>query len=169
LRWFSPLFWAGVAAAYALVLGVCVALALYLAPGPVDAQFVMPAQSTPPCPLQPTGAARCVTIAECFDAVNVVGGVASARKVACADPHVWETFAQADLPDGLDTATHSRIKQNAEVREVCSQANVRRLNPETWQVEVLPPTRDQVDSGDRTYRCLAGRPPARFTSSRFGH
>jgi hypothetical protein len=109
-----------------------------------------------------------VTTAECFDRVTVSGGVARAPAVACTEPHLWEAFATAQLPEGLDTASHTAIKQNAEVRQVCSTANARLLNTEqAWQVEVLPPTREQVRAGDRTYRCLAGRPPTRLTASRF--
>jgi hypothetical protein len=109
-----------------------------------------------------------VNTAECFNGVTVRGGVAQAPTVACTEPHVWEVFATAKLPEGLDTASHSTVKQNAQVRQVCSTANARVLNTEqNWQVEVLPPTRDQVRAGDRTYRCLAGRPPTKLRDSRF--
>jgi hypothetical protein len=146
-----------------------IAAVLYLSPGEPTATFMAPpGPSKPPCPLTPPGTARCVTTAECFDRVTVTGGVARASAVACAEPHVWEAFATAQLPDGLDTASHTAIKQNAQVRQVCSTANARLLNTEqAWQVEVLPPTREQVKAGERTYRCLAGRPPTKLTQSRF--
>jgi hypothetical protein len=146
-----------------------VAAALFLIPPKPTVTFVAPpVPSKPPCPLTPTGTARCVTTAECFDRVTVSGGVARASSVACSEPHLWEAFATATLPDGLDTASHQTIKQNTQVRQVCSTANARLLNTEqAWQVEVLPPTREQVRAGDRTYRCLAGRPPTKFTQSRF--
>jgi hypothetical protein len=159
--------WAGIAAVYVAVLCAAVAGALFLRPDPPTTTFVAP-PSKPACPLAPAGTAQCVTTAECFDRVTVNGGVASAASVACTEPHVWEAFATARLPDGLDTASHATIKQNAQVRQVCSAANARLLNTEqAWQVEVLPPTRDQVRAGDRTYRCLAGRPPTKLTESRF--
>jgi hypothetical protein len=152
----------------AIVLGA-MALALYLLPDRPTARFVdATASSSPSCPLTPAGTARCVTVAECFDRVRVSGGVASAQKLACTEPHLWEAFAQAQLPAGLDSAGHAAIKQNTEVRQVCSVANAKLLNAESpWQVEVLPPSRDQLRAGDRTYRCLAGRPPTKYTQSRF--
>jgi hypothetical protein len=161
--------WAGFAAVYVAVLCAAVAAALFLSPGKATTTFVAPpVPSKPPCPLTPTGTAQCVTTAECFDRVTVSGGVARAPSVACTEPHLWEAFATATLPDGLDTASHQAIKQNAVVRQVCSTANARSLNTEqAWQVEVLPPTREQVKAGDRTLRCLAGRPPTKLTQSRF--
>jgi hypothetical protein len=161
--------WAGFAAVYVAVFCAAIAAVLVLAPPQPTATFMAPpVPSKPPCPLTPAGAAQCVTAAECFDRVTVTGGVARAPSVACTEPHLWEAFATATLPDGLDTASHQAIKQNAQVRQVCSTANARSLNTEqAWQVEVLPPSREQVRAGDRTYRCLAGRPPTKLTQSRF--
>jgi hypothetical protein len=161
--------WAGFAAIYVAVLCAAVAVALYLRPAEARTTFVPPpVASSPACPLAPAGTAQCVRTAECFDRVTVTGGVARASTVACTEPHLWEAFATAQLPTGLDTASHTAIKQNAQVRQVCSTANARLLNTEqAWQVEVLPPSRDQVKAGDRTYRCLAGRPPTKLSQSRF--
>jgi tRNA A-37 threonylcarbamoyl transferase component Bud32 len=168
--WPPALLWSGAAAAFMLSVVAVVALALYLVPEPDPVRFVVraPASSSATCPLNPPGTARCVTVAECFDRLTVSGGQATAPKVACAEPHIWEVFAHGPLPDALDNAGYNTIKQNAQVRQVCSVANARLLNAESaWQVDVLPPTRDQVRAGDRTYRCLAGRPPSKFTKSRF--
>jgi hypothetical protein len=161
--------WGGFAAVYVAVFCAAIAAALFLRPDePTTTFMVPPAVSKPPCPLTPAGTAQCVATAECFDRVTVTGGVARAATVACTEPHLWEAFAIAQLPDGLDTASHSAVKQNALVRQVCSTANARSLNTEqAWQVEVLPPTREQVKAGDRTLRCLAGRPPTKLTQSRF--
>jgi serine/threonine protein kinase len=160
---------AGIAAGYVVALGALVVGAFYLQRSEPAATFMSaPVQSSPACPLAPAGAAQCVREAECFDRVTVQGGVARAPAVACVEPHVWEVFATASLPEGLDTASHSAIKQNAQVRQVCSTANARALNPQqNWQIEVLPPSRDQVRAGDRTYRCLAGTPPTKLRDSRF--
>jgi hypothetical protein len=167
--WRPVVVWSAVGVGFAAALAGVVGLALYLAPEPGTTRFVArPAASSAACPLTPSGTARCVTTAECFDQVTVNGGVARAPKVACAGPHLWEAFALASLPRGLDNANHTTIKRNPEVLQVCSAANARRLNAESpWQIEVLPPSREQVRAGDRTYRCLAGRPPAKLTTSRF--
>jgi tRNA A-37 threonylcarbamoyl transferase component Bud32 len=161
--------WGGFAAVYVAVFCAAIAAALFLRPDEPTTTFMAPPPpSKPACPLTPAGTAQCVTTAECFDRVTVSGGVAKATAVACTEPHLWEAFATAQLPDGLDTASHTTVKQNALVRQVCSTANARSLNTEqAWQVEVLPPTREQVKAGDRTVRCLAGRPPTKLTQSRF--
>ncbi|WP_239161026.1 serine/threonine-protein kinase [Virgisporangium ochraceum] len=160
---------AGIAAGYVVALAALVIGAFYLRSAEPTTTFVSePVQSTPACPLAPAGAAQCVREPECFDRVTVQSGVARAPAVACVEPHVWEVFATASLPQGLDTASHSAIKQNAEVRQVCSTANAKAINPQqNWQIEVLPPSRDQVRAGDRTYRCLAGNPPTKLRDSRF--
>jgi hypothetical protein len=160
---------AGIAASYLLALVAVVAAALYLGgTGPATTFVAAPVKSSPTCPLSPAGTAQCVQQPECFNGVTVQGGVARATAVACTEPHVWEVFATAPLPQGLDTASHTKIKQDQEVRQVCSTTNARALNTQqNWQVEVLPPTREQVRAGDRTYRCLAGTPPSKLRDSRF--
>jgi hypothetical protein len=135
---------------------------------PATTFVAAPVKSSPSCPLSPAGTAQCVQQPECFNGVTVQGGVARAPSVACTEPHVWEVFATAPLPPGLDTAPHSAVKQNSQVRQVCSATNARALNTQqNWQVEVLPPSRDQVRKGDRVYRCLAGNPPSKLRDSRF--
>ena len=56
------------------------------------------------------------------------------------------------------------MQSNTSVRGSCSTANAALLNLTAvgWRVEVLPPTRDAFDAGDRTFRCLAGPPGAVF-------
>jgi hypothetical protein len=161
---------AGIAAGYLIALAAVVTGVLYLGSAEPSTRFVAaPVQSSPACPLSPAGAAQCVEQPECFDGVTVRSGVVvRAPEVACTEPHLWEVFATARLPDGLDTASHNTIKQNAQVRQVCSAANAKSLDPrQSWQVEVLPPSRDQVRAGNRTYRCLAGTPPTKLRDTRF--
>jgi hypothetical protein len=160
---------AGIAAGYLLALAAVAAAGMRLGSADPATTFVAaPVKSSPTCPLSPAGTAQCVQQPECFNGVTVQGGVARAAAVACTEPHVWEVFATAPLPPGLDTASHATIKQNQQVRQVCSASNARALNTQqNWQVEVLPPSREQVRNGDRTYRCLAGTPPSKLRDSRF--
>ena len=160
---------AGIAAGYLLALAAVAAAGMRLGSTDPATTFVAaPVKSSPACPLAPAGTAQCVQQPECFNGVTVQGGVARAAAVACTEPHVWEVFATAPLPEGLDTASHAAIKQNQQVRQVCSATNARALNTQqNWQVEVLPPSREQVRNGDRTYRCLAGTPPSKLRDSRF--
>jgi hypothetical protein len=166
------LLMAGIAGCYLLALAAVVAGGLYLGSAAMPTTFVaVPVKSnspSPTCPLSPAGTAQCVRAPECFNGVTVQSGQARAPVVECTEPHLWEVFATASLPAGLDTASHNAIKQNAAVRQVCSATNAKALSTEqNWQVEVLPPTRDQIRAGNRTYRCLAGKPPSKFRDSRF--
>ncbi|WP_203988660.1 serine/threonine-protein kinase [Virgisporangium aurantiacum] len=163
------LLMAGIAAGYLLALAAVAVAGMRMGSADPATTFVAaPVKSSPTCPLSPAGTAQCVQQPECFNGVTVQGGVARAAAVACTEPHVWEVFATAPLPEGLDTASHTTIKQNQQVRQVCSATNARALNTQqNWQVEVLPPSREQVRNGDRTYRCLAGTPPSKLRDSRF--
>jgi serine/threonine protein kinase len=161
---------AGIAACYLIALAAVVAGGLRLGSttGPTTFVAAPVKSSAPACPLSPAGTAQCVRAPECCNGVTVRSGVAQAPAVACTEPHLWEVFATSALPEGLDTATHTTVKQNAVVRQVCSATNAKALNTEqNWQVEVLPPTREQVRAGNRTYRCLAGKPPTKLRDSRF--
>jgi serine/threonine protein kinase len=163
------LLMAGIAAGYLLALAAVAVAGMRMgAADPATTFVAAPVKSSPTCPLSPAGTAQCVQQPECFNGVTVQGGVARAAAVACTEPHVWEVFAIAPLPQGLDTASHATVKQNQQVRQVCSATNARALSTQqNWQVEVLPPSREQVRNGDRTYRCLAGTPPSKLRDSRF--
>jgi hypothetical protein len=165
----SVLVLAAVGAGFVAMLAAATALGFFLMPAAVESsRFVAGSPPAPACPLSPPGEARCVTTAECFERISIAGAVVTPRPVACTESHVWEAFALGQLPAGLDNAPYTKIRQHTDVARVCSSANASLFSTEqAWQVEVLPPTRDQLAAGDRTFRCVAGRPPVRFTDSRF--
>jgi hypothetical protein len=114
---------------------------------------------------------RCVTTAECYDALAVSGGVASAPKVACTSAHTWEAYGLVDLPNDVAGVDYQSVKSNVVVRKACNSGTLTLLdfNLATWQVDVLPPTAAAFASGERTVRCLAGPGSGQqSTGSKFG-
>ena len=102
---------------------------------------------------------RCPDGLECYDELSGSGDVPSADTVPCAGRHTWEVFALGDLPASADPAD---AESDAGVRALCNEGSFRVISlrlEQGWQFDVLPPSRKAFDSGDRTYRCLAGRGP----------
>jgi hypothetical protein len=95
----------------------------------------------------------------------ISAGSASARSLPCTRPHVWQTFAIAILPAGVQTFDQNTVAGNRTVRAVCSMRVLlasRRgaalgIPASSWQITVLPPDEAAFDSGARAYRCLAHR------------
>jgi Septum formation len=92
----------------------------------------------------------------------VTEGVASAENVPCTGRHTWEVFAVGELAATADPAD---AESDQGVRVLCSEGSFRVISlrlDEGWQFDVLPPSRSAFDSGERTYRCLAGRGPGKL-------
>ena len=100
---------------------------------------------------------RCPDGLECYGPLTKDRGVASAESVSCTGRHTWEVFALGELSA---TADPRKAESDDGVRELCSEGSFRVISlrlEKGWRFEVLPPSREAFDSGDRTYRCLAGR------------
>jgi hypothetical protein len=100
---------------------------------------------------------RCPDKLECFGSAFPEGGVLTAPVVPCAGRHTWEAYAVGELPDGTRPAVAG---SNPAVRRLCNEGNFRIVSLRLdagWRFEVLPPGQDAYDSGERTYRCLAGK------------
>lgn len=113
------------------------------------------------------GTARCPRTPECWGgAVYTSGVLLSIRRPACSENHVWETFALLPLPDDAGitmTPDNEKIAASPTVARVCTPEVLGRLLtgpaadiPTTrWKVDVLTPTQQAFDDGDRTVRCIA--------------
>jgi hypothetical protein len=123
--------------------------------------------------------ARCPRGPECWAGLVVTAGSASARRLPCTHPHVWQTFAIAILPAGGRTFDAGTVAGNPTVTAVCSmrvllasrRGAARQLPAGSWQITVLPPDEAAFDGGARAYRCLAGRGSgsgAEASTSQFG-
>ena len=124
------------------------------------------------CPAEFAGQARCPAEPECFDQLQLTGGVARAGRLNCSARHTWETFAMADLPGAQSTVDHRSVSSDRQVLAVCSPATlalVAGFSAIDWRIEVLPPTPEAIRAGDRAYRCLAGRGPGALTGPTLGH
>ncbi|HEU5111429.1 MAG TPA: septum formation family protein, partial [Micromonosporaceae bacterium] len=124
------------------------------------------AATLPGCLVPLPASGRCPETVECFGAVRVSDGLATAETVACGSRHTWEVYAVGDLPADSTPADLPRARADDMVRRVCNEGNFRavslRMDP-GWRFEVLPPTAAALSSGDRTFRCLAGKGPDRLT------
>jgi serine/threonine protein kinase len=120
-------------------------------------------------------AARCPANPECWAGLVEISGVVSAETLPCDEPHYWETFAIAIMPDGAQTFDQPTLAENPTVRAVCSlpvllasrRVSARRIPAGSWQIEVLPPTEAAFDSGARTYRCVADATGSQPSTSQF--
>ncbi|MDG4791274.1 protein kinase [Micromonospora sp. WMMD1102] len=118
----------------------------------------------PGCQLPLPEVARCPVELECFGPVRLRGTAAEASETSCAGRHTWESYAEGDLPYGLDPADHAAVKDDGTVRQVCNATVFRRtttlIDTAAWKFEVLPPTAGEAG---RTFRCLAGKGVDRLT------
>ncbi|MGH3762819.1 serine/threonine-protein kinase [Actinophytocola sp.] len=108
--------------------------------------------------------ARCTRRAQCWSGIVVIGGeLASIRELPCDEPHVYETFAVAEVPPALVDPFQDELAADPTVRRVCSTetllasrlAQTRQHGPDAWSIEILPPTPDDQERGRNVYRCVA--------------
>jgi len=123
------------------------------------------------CLLSSLVSARCPNGPECYGPLTMAAGVAHADTVPCAQAHTWETFALAQLPAELQGKPQEAVARHDIVRRICSTGSLLAVDLHTvgWQVAVLPPTRQEYDSGRRDFRCLAGKGEGRLTGATLGH
>ena len=131
---------------------------------PPAAGFGIPTVSTG-CPAAsvPGAGARCPRNPECWAGPVVAAGSASARRLPCTRPHVWQTFAIAILPAGVRTFDANTVAANPTVSAVCSmrvllasrRGTALGIPPGSWRITVLPPDEAAFAGGARAYRCLA--------------
>ncbi|MEV0396093.1 serine/threonine-protein kinase [Polymorphospora rubra] len=124
--------------------------------GPTNLGGVLPG-----CLIPLPDGGRCPGEMECFGDTRTQGGELVASRVPCTGPHTWETYAIGDLPADIAGIDHATVVADPAVRRLCNTTNLLTtslmLNLGGWQLEVLPPTGEAVATGDRSYRCLAGR------------
>lgn len=117
----------------------------------------------PGCLIPLPDGGRCPGQMECFAQARSGGGELLADRVSCAGRHTWETYAIGDLPASVTEVDHDTVTADPTVRRLCNTTNLLTtslmLDLTGWQLEVLPPTRQALAAGDRSFRCLAGRGP----------
>ena len=123
------------------------------------------------CLLSTVVAARCPAQPECYSQMTMVGGVAHADAVPCAQTHTWEVYALAPLPVGLRGRPHSAVLGDDAVRRTCNVATLLTVDLDTvgWRLAVLPPTEGEYDAGQHDFRCLAGKGENELTGATLGH
>ncbi len=130
-----------------------------------------PADETDECPIR-TQRVECVLRPECFSELGAEA--TSARPVDCRQPHRWETFAIARLPEGAADVDYVELREHPYVATLCSKQTLRRLtdSPDRWDVSLLLPSADSFTAAQDEqsleqlrFRCLAGTDEPRTSSS----
>ncbi|MDQ0932643.1 serine/threonine-protein kinase [Streptomyces turgidiscabies] len=129
-----------------------------------NAGFAVPT-TTDHCPAADVAGlgGRCTTTAECWGGMVVTVGIVSVNRSDCLVSHPWETFAIAPLPSDGMTNNQQELEKHPGVRRLCSRAvlaasrqgDARKIAPDRWTVDVLPPTQTQYADGLRVMRCVA--------------
>jgi serine/threonine protein kinase len=165
-RW----WWGGVGAAVLLALGG-LATWLVLANGDDPTTVTgTPTPSTsaavfnnalPGCLIPLPAGGRCPPDAECFGPVSSGRDEVRAARVSCAGRHTWEAWAIGDLPASVTSVDHATVVNEPAVRQVCAPTSFSSvtllMSTQGWEFEVLPPAAADFETGDRTFRCLAGK------------
>jgi serine/threonine protein kinase len=165
-RW----WWGGAGAAVLLALG---GLGVWLAVSNGDDPTTVngtptPGLSTavfnnalPGCLIPLPAGGRCPPDAECFGPVSPGRDEVRAARVPCTGRHTWEAWAVGDLPASVTSVDHATVVNEPTVRQVCAAATFTTvtllMSTQGWEFEVLPPAAGDFETGDRTFRCLAGK------------
>jgi serine/threonine protein kinase len=166
-RW----WWGGVGAAVLLAFG---GLGLWLAvsdgdddpttvtgkPTPTPSSAVFN-NALPGCLIPLPAGGRCPPEAECYGPVSPGRDEVRAARVPCAGRHTWEAWAIGDLPASVTSVDHATVAAEPTVRQVCAATSFSSvtllMSTQGWEFEVLPPVAADFETGDRTFRCLAGK------------
>jgi hypothetical protein len=100
--------------------------------------------------------------AECWSGLLDIMGDVSAKRIACEESHVWETFAIAPLPSDSLTYDSRALEKHPTVKKLCATpimltsryGDARAIASAKWQSTVLPPSKEQFEGGMRVFRCL---------------
>lgn len=143
-----------------------------LAPGVSGAAATHPPATAPPSMTACPGHEEdgfCVA-EKCFSGMVTIAGVeARANPVPCAEPHAWQAFSGAWLPDSAAELPLAGMAEVPEVARSCSRRVMdARIAPSAprdevagWRIEVLPSARrDHV-------HCVAGPAGGRTSGSAF--
>lgn len=126
----------------------------------IQASVMLPGCQSPDNVRLP-GGGRCPAELECFGTMRIRGRTAHAERVPCVGRHTWEAYAEGDLPAEVDGTDHEAVKADPVVRQVCSQDTFQSTTSQAvtngWHFEVLPPEAESLATGNRSFRCLAGR------------
>lgn len=107
----------------------------------------------------------------CWRGTVAISGVASGlRRLDCAGPHAWETFAAGRLPSDALDVDQDTLLGHAAIASVCSASTrgERSVDPgrtTDWRIDAWP---DQLDAGTWIFHCLARSSEGATTGSAFG-
>lgn len=126
----------------------------------------LPKPASGPCPFTPANV-KCPTTPECFDDSRSGDGVVAR---ACDRPHSWETYAIASLPGVVSGVSREVLRKEPFVLTLCGPRGVKTAlgsSSTQFDVKALLPGDDELASGKREFRCLAGLKDGKSTKAWF--
>lgn len=97
-------------------------------------------------------------VGTCFGPLLQMEGGVGAETTACEEEHHWETFATGTLADDVASAEPADAKADQAFLDACTEAALEEYTDaalERITVDVLPPTPDRFDEGERRFSCIA--------------
>lgn len=96
-------------------------------------------------------------------------------EVSCNQEHRWEAYAKGKLPSDVPDPKYGTVAALEKVEKTCilkaeSSPLATRVGglaaAADWSPDVLPPTKEQFDDGDRGFMCVAERKGGESTTER---
>ncbi|MDU7360348.1 MAG: protein kinase [Propionibacteriaceae bacterium] len=152
--WVLPIAAAALVAVLAVLGGVGIATNWFGASGE------QPAGPESEAPSEIAWAAPAVGM--CFDEVFELDDGVTAAEVRCDEQHRWETFATGTLPDDAGSAKPADVRETAAYKETCTKDVLDEFTEvplERLSIDVLPPTPEKFQAGERRFSCIASSGP----------
>ena len=155
---------AGSAVAGSAVAGSAVA-------GSTAAGSAVPAAPAALAGFVPCGGVYCPAVPMCWGGLVIISGEAHVpRRIDCAKPHYWETFAVGHLPPDAVRAPQDELMDRADIAGVCAESVLagRSRDPagtQDWRREPLAV--QAADAQTWLLHCLAGSPDGESTGAMF--
>ncbi|GLZ80397.1 hypothetical protein Afil01_52040 [Actinorhabdospora filicis] len=127
----------------------------------------------------PNGGAQCAVTAQgtgcvpkptCFNDFAIAdSGAASATEAACTAEHAWEAYATGKLPDNLSAPVYKDVAAVDFIQKACRTKDVLKefvpaAELDDWTTDVLPPSTQAFEGGDKTFYCIARKPDQTLTA-----
>ncbi len=150
--------------AVSIVLAVIAGLVLFVTSGDDSMSHETSEQESDPCALTKYGV-ECVEKPKCFNGDLVdKDDMASAKDVSCKEEHQWEAYAVGELPEDIKKPTYANVESVDIVIKACFNKsddppleNMVGIDASNWNTNVLPPTKESFEDGNREFHCVAQR------------
>ena len=128
--------------------------------------------AAPACAFTAEGVS-CLPEPKCYNNFSISqDGEAAAQDTGCDGEHEWEAYAQGDLPENVTSPAYKDVTSVEVVKNACRGKEVLKqivgvTDLETWISDVLPPSAQAFQGGDRTFYCIARKQDQTMTGPTF--